>query len=166
MSQSLDHTSRCNHKLRIREINKHPKLPKQTLCEDEPLFVCAADCREGSYFTADKLSCIVCPRGEYQDEPWQVSCKKCPGTTTTPSTHSTSVTDCKRMCHVYWTRCHIFNNNMIKLTKTFSSENRALLFCTFLCVWLFTKLSFFAKNVFGLDSSFEPVPSCFQWIQT
>ncbi|KAI0233726.1 hypothetical protein LSAT2_016060 [Lamellibrachia satsuma] len=58
-----------------------------------------ADCREGSYFTADKLSCIVCPRGEYQDEPWQEKgCKKCPDRKTTPSTHSTSVTDCKRDC--------------------------------------------------------------------
>ncbi|KAI0213948.1 hypothetical protein LSAT2_000963 [Lamellibrachia satsuma] len=58
-----------------------------------------ADCREGAYFSADKQSCIVCPRGEYQDKPWQENgCKKCPDGKTTPSNHSTSVTDCKRDC--------------------------------------------------------------------
>ncbi|KAI0225294.1 hypothetical protein LSAT2_023853, partial [Lamellibrachia satsuma] len=58
-----------------------------------------ADCREGTYFTSDKQTCIICPRGEYQDEPWQEKgCKKCPDGKTTPSNHSTSFTDCKRDC--------------------------------------------------------------------
>ncbi|KAK2159045.1 hypothetical protein NP493_1752g00002 [Ridgeia piscesae] len=62
---------------------------------------CVADCREGTKFSdASQQSCTDCPRGWYQDELWQDQCKKCPGTKTTPSNHSTSLADCKRTCNI------------------------------------------------------------------
>ena len=60
--------------------------------------VLAADCREGTKLSGDEQSCIDCVRGEYQDKPWQSSCVECPDDDTTPSTRSTSIDDCKRMC--------------------------------------------------------------------
>ncbi|XP_053400734.1 sushi, von Willebrand factor type A, EGF and pentraxin domain-containing protein 1-like [Mercenaria mercenaria] len=56
---------------------------------------CNKQCSPGSYSPNTVENCSACRHGYYQDEYGQTSCKACPSGTTTESTNSTSVNDCK-----------------------------------------------------------------------
>lgn len=56
------------------------------------------NCPYGEYNNMSNGQCIKCPKGFYQDEEKQTSCKKCPTGSTTLSVGSVAASDCKALC--------------------------------------------------------------------
>ncbi|GAB1603456.1 hypothetical protein Ahia01_000626900, partial [Argonauta hians] len=79
-------------------------------------------CPPGTYFNTSDNSCDLCPVGTYQDQKWMTVCKQCPNKSTTITTGSLNITQCKDICD----EGYYFNmaSNNCTPCDTFSYQNK------------------------------------------
>ncbi|ESP03822.1 hypothetical protein LOTGIDRAFT_230169 [Lottia gigantea] len=56
------------------------------------------NCTIGYYIDVPNGKCVACPKGEYQDEKWKFTCKRCPNQSVTDAEGSTSINQCIYSC--------------------------------------------------------------------
>ena len=56
---------------------------------------CKSDCNAGSYIVSDKTACLVCEKGQWQNQNGQSNCKNCGTGKYNNQTQRTAETDCK-----------------------------------------------------------------------
>ncbi|CAL1293720.1 unnamed protein product [Larinioides sclopetarius] len=80
------------------ECHKCPEGMTTEYARSRNITECKGVCLPGTYSPTGLETCLACPTGTYQEREGQKACNLCPEGTTTASSQSVSILDCRDLC--------------------------------------------------------------------